>query len=224
MARRACSSCKFRHLVMLRALVLLIYNLLLPLGLLAMAPGAWKKMRQRGGRISDLWQRLGFFNREERANLQKLRSEAGVFWIHAVSVGEVGIAAKLMRELLSQRPALRFVLTSTTPTGFRLAAKLEQDHAGILVALYSPVDGWFTVRRFLNAIRPKRLVLVEAEVWPNLVFAATRRSIRVTLVNARLSERSERRFRSLRFIACPVFSMLERVCVQEPEDTARFEI
>jgi 3-deoxy-D-manno-octulosonic-acid transferase len=209
---------------MLRAIVLLIYNLLLPLGLIAMAPGAWKKMRQRGGKPSDLWQRLGFFNEEQASEIRALQSGDGVLWIHAVSVGEVGIASKLVRELLRQRPGLRFVLTSTTPTGCALAIKLGEELSGAVLPIYSPVDGWTTVRRFLRIIRPVRLVLVEAEVWPNLVFAATQRVIPVTLVNARLSARSERRFRSLRVLVRPIFAMLECVCVQEPEDTARFAI
>jgi 3-deoxy-D-manno-octulosonic-acid transferase len=209
---------------MLRAFVLLIYNLLLPLGLIAMAPGAWKKMKERGGKPSDLWQRLGFFNDEQASEIRGLHSGGGVFWIHAVSVGEVGIASKLVRELLRQRPGLRFVLTSTTPTGCALAIKLADELGGAVLPIYSPVDGWTTVRRFLRLIKPARLVLVEAEVWPNLVFAATQRSIPVTLVNARLSARSERRFRSLRGLVRPIFNMLERVCVQEPEDTARFAL
>jgi 3-deoxy-D-manno-octulosonic-acid transferase len=185
-------------------------------------------MRLRGGSPSDLWQRFGFFNQHVlsrfRALQQGSRDTGGrVIWIHAVSVGEVGIAHKLVRELLRQDPGLRFVMTSTTPTGRGLAASLGQ-FGGKMLVIYSPVDGWFTVRRFLDVIRPQRLVLVEAEVWPNLVFAATARGIPVTLVNARLSARSEKRFRSLRLFARPIFSMLDRICVQEPEDTARFAI
>ena len=193
-----------------------------------MAPGAWKKMRQRGGRASDLWQRLGFFTKHDRSRFRALQQGSNdtggrVIWIHAVSVGEVGIAHKLVRELLTQQPGLRFVMTSTTPTGHGLATSLGQ-FGGKMQVLYSPVDGWFTVRRFLDAIKPQQLVLVEAEVWPNLVFAAMRRGIPVTLVNARLSPRSERRFRSLSFLARPIFSMLDRVCAQEPEDTARLAV
>jgi 3-deoxy-D-manno-octulosonic-acid transferase len=181
-------------------------------------------MRLRGGSPSDLWQRFGFFTADQLVRLRALQTADGVFWVHAVSVGEVGIAAKLAHELLAQRAGLRFVLTSTTPTGYCLAVKLSDELGGKLLALYSPIDGWFTVRRFLGVIRPRRLVLVEAEVWPNLVFAATTRGIPVTLVNARLSTRSEKRFRSLRFFVQPIFAMLDRICVQEPEDTARFAI
>lgn len=190
-----------------------------------MAPGAWKKMRQRGGKPGDLWQRFGWFRKEQTAALDRLHAGGDVFWIHAVSVGEVGIAAKLVRELLRQRPGMRFVLTTTTPTGFglleKLAAEVGETH---VLPLYSALDGWFTVRRFLDAIRPEQIILVEAEVWPNLVFAATRRGIPVSLVNARLSPRSERRFRRLRRLVEPVYAMLARVGAQEPEDVARFAV
>lgn len=189
-----------------------------------MAPGAWKKMKDRGGKPSDLWQRFGWFNKEQRARLRTLQEQGEVFWIHAVSVGEVGIAAKLVRELVRQRPSLRFAVTSTTPTGHSLLVKLAADFPDRVVPLYSALDGWFTVRRFLNVIRPQQIILVEAEVWPNLLFAATRRDIPVSLVNARLSPRSERRFQKLRPLVQPIYAMLSHVCAQEPEDVARFAV
>ena len=179
-------------------------------------------MRARGGRAADLWQRLGFFPEEVHAKLRDWQREGNVLWVHAVSVGEVGIAAKLIREFIAQRPEARFVLTSTTPTGCAQAGNLAREHAGSVLPLFSALDGWFTVRRFLRAIGPRQIVLVEAEVWPNLVSAAHRRGIPVTLVNARLSPRSERRFLAMRSLAQPVFSMLSGVCVQEPEDVERF--
>ena len=189
-----------------------------------MAPGAWKKMKDRGGKPSDLWQRFGWFNKAQRARLKALREQGEVFWIHAVSVGEVGIAAKLVRELVRQRPSLRFAVTSTTPTGHSLLVKLAADLPDRVVPLYSALDGWFTVRRFLKVIRPQQIILVEAEVWPNLLLAATRRGIPVSLVNARLSPRSERRFQKLRPLVQPIYAMLSHVCAQEPEDVARFAV
>lgn len=181
-------------------------------------------MRERGGKPSDLGQRFGWFRKEQLARLNALHAGGDVFWIHAVSVGEVGIAAKLVRELLRQRPSLRFVLTTTTPTGFGLVEKLAAEVGDSLLPLYSALDGWFTVRRFLHAIRPDQIILVEAEVWPNLLFAATRRGIPVSLVNARLSPRSERRFRKVRGLVEPVYAMLSHVGAQEPEDVARFAV
>lgn len=206
-----------------RFLVLLLYNLLQPLMLLAMAPKAWKKMKARGGKASDLWQRFGFFSPETLQQLRMLREGSSqLFWIHAVSVGEVGIAVKLVRELRKRNADLAVVITTTTPTGHAQVQKFAQQSGGRVFTLYSALDGWFTVRRFLKAIRPTRLVLVEAEVWPNLVHACHRRGIPVSLVNARLSPRSERRFRRFRFLVEPIYSLLSQAGVQEAEDPARF--
>ncbi len=188
-----------------------------------MLPGAIKKMRARGGRWRDLWQRLGFFSESARAELDALhRSHAEVIWMHAVSVGEVGIAVKLVHELVRQRPQVGVVITTTTPTGMAQAQKLAAELPGAVIPLYSPLDGWFVVRRCLSVIRPRQIVLVEAEVWPNLVQAASRRGIPVRLVNARLSPRSERRYRQLRTLVQPIFTLLTEVMVQEPEDVERW--
>ena len=207
---------------MARVLVLLIYNLLQPLVLLLMAPGALRKMKARGGKPGDLGQRFGHFTKEQLSALGTLRQRGQVWWIHAVSVGEVGIAKKLVEELFVQRPDLGIVLTTTTPTAHQLAMELATAHPDKAVILYSALDGWFTVRRFLKAISPVKLVLVEAEVWPNLVFAAKRRGVSVALINARLSPRSEARYIKFKAFVQPVFCQLDCVCVQEPEDVERW--
>ncbi len=188
-----------------------------------MAPKAWRKMKARGGRAADLWQRFGFFDDGAKARLQALRDGSSqVWWIHAVSVGEVGIAVKLMRELRARDARLGLVVTTTTPTGLGQLRNFAEKCGGQVLPLYSALDGWTTVRRFLNAIRPAQLVLVEAEVWPNLVHACHGRGIPVSLVNARLSPRSERRFRKFRFLVRPIYALLSHVGVQEPGDPERF--
>jgi 3-deoxy-D-manno-octulosonic-acid transferase len=208
---------------MARFLTLLLYNLLYPVALLCMAPAAWRKMKARGGSASDLWQRLGFFDPQMRQRLDTLLERGPVWWMHAVSVGEVGVAARLIEELLQRKPTLQLVLSTTTPTGMALAQKLAVKYEGRLLAIYNPLDGWFTVRRCLRHIHPERLVLVEAEVWPNLVQAARWRGIPVSLVNARLSPRSEERYQRVLWLVRPIFSMLAQVFVQFPEDIARWE-
>lgn len=188
-----------------------------------MTPAALRKMKARGGRVSDLWTRLGIYSDEQKAAIDSLHQSGEVIWMHAVSVGEVGIAAKLIRELLRARPTLRIVLSTTTPTGFAQAERFAQESGDAVMPIYNPLDGWFTVRRCLQAIKPQQLVLVEAEVWPNLVFAAHQQGIPVTLVNARLSPRSERRYQKVRWLVQPVFTLLNQVFVQEPEDVRRWQ-
>ncbi len=204
-----------------RKLSLTLYNTLLPLGLLFMAPMALIKMRRRQGKWQDFGQRLGFWDKDKRTALAALPQER-LMWMHAVSVGEIGVARKLIAELLRQPNTPGIALTTTTPTGYRLAEEIEQAFPGRVVALYSPLDLPWVARRMISELRPKRIVLVEAEVWPNIVAQATDAGIPVTLVNARLSPRSEKRFRRFASLISPVFQMLSRVCVQEPEDVERW--
>lgn len=205
-----------------KALSLTLYNLMLPLGLVLMLPGAIVKMRRRNGRWQDLAQRFGFFPREVQSKINALPQRERL-WVHAVSVGEVGVAKKLINRLLKTRADLGIVLSTTTPTGHALAAELAAQHAGRMVAIFSPVDLPGVGRLMLERIQPTQLVLVEAEVWPNLTASATRLGIPVSLVNARLSPRSARRYHKFRALIGPIFGMLRQVLVQEPEDVARWQ-
>jgi len=162
-----------------------IYNLLWPLGLLFFLPGYLVKMVQRGGYSEKFGQRLGIYDHELRARLAQQRST----WLHAVSVGEVMIALKLAQQLRTLEPDLRCVLTTATTTGFALANKNAQAWREVL---YTPLDFWPIMRRAFNVIQPARIILVEAEVWPNLVAEAHACRIPIALANARLSPRSER--------------------------------
>ena len=193
-----------------------IYNLLWPIGLIFFLPGYLVKMFRRGNYREKFGQRLGIYERQLRAKLYWKKS----IWLHAVSVGEVSIALKLAQEIHLLNPDLYCVLTTTTTTGFAFANKNAADWTEVL---YSPLDFWPIMHRAFSVIRPKKIVLVEAEVWPNLVAEARARKIPIALVNARLSPRSEKRFRMFRYVVAPVFRMLDAVCVQAPEDVERWK-
>jgi 3-deoxy-D-manno-octulosonic-acid transferase len=205
-----------------KALSLTLYNLALPFGLVCMLPGAIVKMRRRNGRWRDLAQRIGCFDKDAQNAINALPQRERL-WVHAVSVGEVNVAKKLITRLLKTQPDLGIVLSTTTPTGHAIAEELAAQHAGHLVAIFSPVDLPGVGRLMLERLQPTQLVLVEAEVWPNLTAAAERHGIPVSLVNARLSPRSERRYRKFRWLVEPVFRMLKQVLVQEEDDIARWE-
>src|SRR6266550_793986 len=192
-----------------------IYNLFWPLGLLFFLPGYFVKMIRRGGYREKFGQRLGIYDGGLRLRLSKREST----WLHAVSVGEVNIALKLAHALRALEPDLRCVLTTTTTTGFALANK---NGPAWIEVIYTPLDYWPIMRRAFSAIRPTRILLVEAEVWPNLVALAHECRIPTILVNARLSPRSESRFRRFRFFVAPTFRLLDLVCAQEPEDVDRW--
>jgi 3-deoxy-D-manno-octulosonic-acid transferase len=192
-----------------------IYNLFWPLGLLFFLPGYFGKMVRRGGYREKFGQRLGIYDSELRTRLSRQRST----WLHAVSVGEVNIALKLANALRALEPDLRCVLTTTTTTGFALANKNAPPWIEVV---YTPLDYWPIMRRAFSVIRPSRILLVEAEVWPNLVAFAHAWRIPTALVNARLSPRSERRFRRFRVFVAPTFRLLDLVCAQEPKDVDRW--
>ena len=136
-----------------------------------------------------------------------------------MSVGEVNIALKLANALRALEPNLRCALTTTTTTGFALARKNAPSWVEVM---YTPLDYWPIMCRAFSVIRPARIVLIEAEIWPNLAAAAHARRIPFALVNARLSPRSERRYRRFRFFVAPMFRLLDFVCVPEQQDVERW--
>ena len=196
-------------------MIRLFYNLLYPLGLLLFIPGQIAKLLRRGNYRYKFGQRFGLYDRDVQARLASHRCT----WIHAVSVGEVAIALKLSAKLKELDPEFFGVLTTTTTTGFAFATRAAGEGMEVL---YSPLDFWPVMRQAYAAIRPIRVVLVEAEVWPNLAAEARRRGLPLALVNARLSRRSEQRFRRFFFLVAPTFRCLDLVCVPEPEDIERW--
>ncbi|HVE15160.1 MAG TPA: 3-deoxy-D-manno-octulosonic acid transferase [Chthoniobacterales bacterium] len=192
------------------------YNLAYPLALILALPWLIRRMVRRGKYRHKFGQRFAIYSRRVRMRLQ----DGGRTWVHAVSVGEVLIAMKLIRRLRERDPQRRFVLSTTTSTGFALANEQRCDW---LEPIYNPLDFFWFTRKALDLIRPDTIVLIEAEVWPNLVCQARYREIPVALVNARLSPRSESRFRTFRIITSPIFNQLDVICVQEPEDVDRWQ-
>jgi 3-deoxy-D-manno-octulosonic-acid transferase len=193
----------------------LLYNLAFPFVLLALLPGFLFRMLRRGKYRHKFGQRFGIYSPRVREKLAR----GGWTWIHAVSVGEVLIAQKFIRELKRREPDLHVVLSTTTSTGFALAST---EKSGWLEPIYNPVDFLWTVRRAIRLIRPRRLILVEAEVWPNLTAEAKAQGATLALVNARLSARSESRYRRVRSLVGPVFNQLDLLCVQEEADAGRW--
>ncbi|PZR70893.1 MAG: 3-deoxy-D-manno-octulosonic acid transferase [Chthoniobacterales bacterium] len=196
-------------------MIRLLYNLFYPLGLLFFLPGQLSKLLRRGNYRHKFGQRFGFYDREVRERLAARRST----WIHAVSVGEVAIALKLAAKLRELDPDFFCVLTTTTTTGFHVAT---QEAGDAMEVLYSPLDFWPIMRRAFAVIRPRRVILVEAEVWPNMTAEASNAGVPIALVNARLSKRSEERFRRFHFLIGPTFRSLDLICVQENEDVERW--
>lgn len=195
-------------------LVRLIYNVLLPFVLL-LGVGPWViKMLKRGGFGTGLLERVGIY--KNAPDFEPL----GVVYVHAVSVGEVLIALKLIATWLNEYPDDKFVIAPTTATGHAVA--VAQAPEGVRV-IYSPIDVPFVLRRMFARFDPKQIVLIESEVWPNLLAIADKLQIPITVGNARLSERSERRYLKLRSIMSPLFSLFTKVGVPEVADRERWQ-
>ena len=194
---------------------LLVYNLFFPLVFVFLLPGFLLRMFRRGSFRDKFGQRLGRYDAEDRARFASGRW----LWIHSISVGETLVALKFARELHAQAPEFQIALSVTTSTGFKMATDAACDW---LAALYNPIDDPRCVREALDLVRPEKLLLIEGEVWPNLVAECRERGIPVSLINARLSLRSEQRMLVTRFWVGPIFRLLAEVFVPEEEDIARW--
>lgn len=136
--------------------------------------------------------------------------------LHAVSVGEVGLIRGLVDALSADCDV---VVSAMTDTGLARARSLYADRATVV---RFPFDATFAVRRFLEAVQPDAVALVELEVWPNFVAACAAREIPVGVVNGRLSARSFARYRGVRPLLRPTFSRLAFVAAQDEQYAARF--
>lgn len=127
----------------------------------------------------------------ERFGCYRLRADRPVIWLHTVSVGETRAAASLINKLLEAYPGHQLLLTHTTPTG---RAESERLYGGKVWRAYLPYDYPFAVRSFLQQFRPSLGVLMETEIWPNLIAASRHQRIPLLLLNARMSEKSAKRY------------------------------
>jgi 3-deoxy-D-manno-octulosonic-acid transferase len=191
--------------------VYLAYSLITVVALVLASPYFFYQAVRHKKYIGSLWQRLGYlpvsFN---------LDGEASV-WVHAVSVGEVLAARPLLAALRERYPRLRLFLSTTTLSGQQLARRNLSDVDDVF---YFPFDWTFTARRTLNLVRPKLFVMMETEIWPNLLRECRRRGVKTVLVNGRISYRSYPRYRLVRPFFRRVLADIDRFCVQG-EETAR---
>ena len=139
-------------------------------------------------------------------------------WIHAVSLGETRAAAILMAALRARRPGLRFLLTHGTATGRAEGAKLLRENDG---QAWQPWDTPQAVARFLAHFRPRAGVLMETEIWPNLIAQSARRGVPLALANARLSEKSLRAAQRAAWLMRPAYAQLAAAWAQTEADAAR---
>lgn len=197
---------------MKRFLFLLLYNLFIPVFLIVSIPGYLIKMKRRGGFGTGLCERFGIYTR------RRDEEPTGGLYIHAVSVGEVFIALKFIREW-NQTHREPVILATSTATGHQIIRNAAPANVR---PLYSPLDIPGLPGRCLKRFQPRAVVLIEAELWPNFAEACHQRRIPMLMLNARLSPRSERRYRKIRTVTSILFSRLNRLGAQNENDRDRF--
>ena len=190
-----------------------VYSALLLMVLVLGAPYWLLRMATSGRYRAGLAGRLGWVPKQLRAAV----AGREVVWVHAVSVGEVMAATQLIRELGATRPELLIAVSTTTATGQRLAKQRLPE----LPVFYLPLDFAFVVRRYLRVLRPKMLVLMESELWPNLIVQCAKAGVPMAVVNARVSDRSLPRYLRLRRLWRPFLGKISLFLAQSSETAER---
>lgn len=189
------------------------YNSLLSLAGFAGVPVLGWKLARRKGYRAGLLQRFGFSPFPPPGILPETR-----LWLHAVSVGEVAASEVLVRELRRRYPSLRIAVSTVTPTGQDVARRRLTEAETIFLF---PFDFAPAVRRSLSRMRPSCFVMMETEIWPNMLRELERRGIPSLIVNGRISPRSYRRYRLLRPFMRIVLSRIRIFSMQTGEDARR---
>jgi 3-deoxy-D-manno-octulosonic-acid transferase len=177
-------------------------------------PYIFLRLAWRGHRDPGYWERWG----ERFGRITPLPGDQRTLWVHAVSVGEVQAAVPLVRALRSGAPDLRIVVTTTTPTG---RERVQQALGDSVLHRYAPYDLPGAVRRFLARVRPRLVIIMETELWPNILHQCARRRIPVLLANARLSEQSAASYRRVAATAAGMLASVSCIAAQTREDAAR---
>ena len=189
----------------MRALYTALLRLAVPLILLRL----WWRGRREPGYRQDVAERFGIYAAEARPKM---------LWIHAVSVGEARAAAPLVHALQELLPDHGTLMTCTTAAG---RETLKQVYGESVLAAYLPYDFPRAVQRFLEHFRPRLGVLMETEVWPNLLAGCRENGVPMLLANARMSEKSARGYRRWRSLTGAAFASLAAACAQSEDDARR---
>lgn len=191
----------------LRTLYTIIYLHLLPLFVLRLY---WRSLKAPAYRL-----RI-----KERFALVPPRKTANpLIWVHAVSVGEVIAATPIIKQMMLKHPDFCFCMTTTTPTG---SERVRAAFGETVLHYYMPYDLPSLVTFFIRAIKPKLLVIMETELWPNIIATCHERNIPVVLANGRMSKASAKGYKKLSLLTAPMLRNIELIAAQSKMDAERF--
>ena len=190
----------------------LVYSLLTLVGFILVSPYFLYQALRHGKYVGSLRQRLGYlpiaFNMDAEESI----------WIHAVSVGEALTARALVADLRARYPRLRLYLSTTTIAGQQVAKRNLQH---VDAVFYFPFDWAFIVRRTLRIVKPRVFIMMETEIWPNLLRLCRARGVKTLMINGRISSRSYPRYRLIRPFFRRVLADVDRFCMQSEESARR---
>ncbi|MFC0267508.1 lipid IV(A) 3-deoxy-D-manno-octulosonic acid transferase [Kushneria aurantia] len=175
-----------------------------------LAPLIWRRVRRERMTGRPRGERLG--------HIADMAGER-VLWLHAASLGEVMTARPLIRALIDDYPEHRVVITTMTVTG---AERVNALFGDLVTHFFIPLDFPGATRRFVERLAPEIAIIVETELWPNLIHACSLQGVPVTVVNARITERGFRRYRRFAGLMVPVIRQLSWVGAKSGEDAQRF--
>lgn len=190
----------------------IVYTLLLWMGLPLIAMRLWLRSFREPGYVKHLGERFGRYDID-------FDFDKPLIWVHAVSVGEVRASAPLVGALRNMYPNHVFLVTCMTVAG---REAIDRVFGSSVLAAFLPYDYPFAVRGFLNYFRPRLGVLMETEIWINLLAACRRRQLPVMLANGRMSPRSMRGYARISRLTRPAFESLAGICAQSESDAIRF--
>jgi 3-deoxy-D-manno-octulosonic-acid transferase len=194
--------------------VRILYNILFLVGFVLSAPYYFWRLWRRG----NWWAGFGERFAEYDTKLKQALTNRHSLWLHAVSVGEVGLCTHLIKALEPRLPNAKVVVSTTTTTGMGELKKRLPTH---ISKIYYPIDRRSYVARAQAVIKPEAIILVEAEIWPNFIWRAQSQRIPLFLVNARVSERSFRGYKRFGFLFRPLFRAFAGVGAQTETDAQR---
>jgi 3-deoxy-D-manno-octulosonic-acid transferase len=189
-----------------------LYSALMWLGQPLLRRKLARRGKQEPGYGEAVDERFGFYS-------QPLETTSELVWLHAVSLGETRTAAVLLKSLRAQYPGLRILLTHGTATGRAEGAGLLQPGD---VQVWQPWDSKGAVERFFNHFKPRLGLLMETEVWPNMVAVAKARALPLVLVNGRLSDKSLQQALGIAMLSYPAYGALTAVYAQTDDDALRY--
>ncbi|MDO6473891.1 lipid IV(A) 3-deoxy-D-manno-octulosonic acid transferase [Alteromonas sp. 1_MG-2023] len=189
-----------------------LYSLLLAL----IVPFAFLNLIIRGQRRNKEYNHRRF----ERFGFVRPPAAPGGYLFHCVSVGEVVAASVLIKQLMKEEPETPVTITTTTPTG---SARVRSIFKDSVHHFYLPYDLHMAMAGMLRRVKPKMVLITEVELWPNLIHSCWRRDIPVVVINARMTDRSARRYKKLKILFEPMLHKLSHVCAQGMRDFKNYQ-